>query len=188
MPTPSPVFGWPLPVLADVADGPDAFSDLGLAIEGTINNPNVLTYTPSWTADGTIQPVNPSTRVGYYQMQKKICHVYARIEFGASVGGGNGALRIGLPAPGKTGMIQLLNCWTFIPGNGHFEGLGEVRAGEQTVLPRFPYSPGNCTVAYWQSESVGGGIGTTIPAALSGTVRSVTNGAYIVINGSYIVN
>ncbi len=188
MPTTTPVFGWPVPVLGDVADGPDGFSDLALAVEATVNNPAVLTYTPSWTADGNIQPVNPATRVGYYQVSKKICYYYARLTFGASVGGGNGPLRIGLPLPGKTGLTQIAStAWLFVPGGGSFQGMGEIRAGEQTVLPQFQVNSANNTMGYWQSESVGGGIATTLPTT-TGTVRSVTNGGFIIVNGTYMVN
>lgn len=189
MPTSSPVFGWPIPVHADVADGPGGFSDLALAIEETINNPSVVTYTPSWTADGTIQPVNPSSRVGYYQIQRKICQFYARIGFGASVGGGNGPLRVGLPFPGKTGLTQIsVNAWLYVPGNANFYGFGEIRAGEQTVLVQLPLGQSNTSMGYWRSEFPGGGITTTLPSSPDGGVRSVTNGGSIIINGSYLVN
>jgi hypothetical protein len=187
----TPVFGWPIPDLANTADGPDGFSDLALAIEGTVNTPSVVAYTPTWTSDGAAQPANPSSRTGFYQIQRKLCYFVAQINFGPSTNGGNGPLRVGIPFPGKTGMVQVANnCTLFVNGaGGNFDGNAEIRGGESTVLARFLISSVLNTVGYWQSaQSPGSDVNTTIPGSPGGGVYSVTNGGFIRVSGTYLVN
>lgn len=187
MPTTTPVFAWPVPVLGDVADGPDGFSDLALAIEATVNNANVLSYTPSWTADGSIQPVNPATRTGFYQLRRKLCYFWAQLTFGASSGGGTLPLRIGLPAPARTGMTQMFQSSIFVPGTGTFPGTGEIRSGEATCLPMFPINSSSVILGFWQSANASALPSTGVPVSNTG-IHNVSNGGSIRVSGVYMTN
>ena len=88
----SPKYGWRLPDLGDVADGPAAFSALAVDAENTIADKTVPTYTPTWTAAGTSQPTNPQSRGGWYRVQNGICDFAAQILFSSSTTGGTGDL------------------------------------------------------------------------------------------------
>lgn len=188
MPTTTPIFGWPIPTLSESADGPAALNALAVAIETTINDSSTTSYTPTWTADGSVQPTNPATKTGWYRTRAKICMFGATITFGASTTGGNGPLRLGIPLPAKAGITQTnINASLYNASPGNYDGQGEIRSGESTVLPRFLIGviPNDLSVGYWQYEPAGGGGGATVPNHPGGG-KSVANGGYIRVNGSYL--
>jgi hypothetical protein len=182
----TPVYGWRIPDLGSVADGPDGFSDLALDIEGTVNGSNILAYTPSWSSDGGNQPTNPASRSGTYQVRNKVCQFAARLTFGSSTNAGTGILRVGLPLQARAGMLQFATCYLYVP-NDHpvWFGQSEIRGGENTCIPGFTDRT-NGLFGYW----INGAEGTSAPTGQPRTVNggySVTNGGYIQVAGSYFV-
>jgi hypothetical protein len=183
----TPVYGWRIPDLGSVADGPDGFSDLALDIEGTVNGANILTYTPSWTADGNAQPLNPGERSGVYQVRNKVCQFFAQLTFTSSTGGGAGALRVGLPVPARAGMLQFAPCRLSIPADHPlWMGMAEIRSGENSCIPAFPVTSTNSIYGYWQSVSaVGQPTSTGVPRTVNGGFN-IVNGGSITVAGTYL--
>lgn len=178
MPTPSPIFGWDLPTLGETADAPAAFAALVNDIEATLTAPGITTYLPSWTSDGTIQPVNAATKTGIYRIDRKVCWFQVQMTYGASSGGGQGPIRVGLPATARTGQgVQYVACRLNIPGGLLFNGLAEIRDGENTCLPCFPVGASQSNVGYWQSAA-----NTSTPTPDTG-VPTMTDGQHNVRNG-----
>ncbi len=181
----TPVYGWRIPDLGSVADGPDGFSDLALDIETTVAGSSILAYTPTWTSDGANQPLNPASRSGTYQVQNKVCQFAARLTFSSSTNGGTGVLRVGLPQPARAGMLQFATCYLYVP-NDHPVWLGqaEIRAGENTCIPTFKDRL-NGLDGYWMNAGADTSPGGP-PRTVNGSYN-VTNGGFIQVAGSYFV-
>lgn len=184
-------YGWELPDLGDVADAPAAFLQFANGVSATLAATGSSSYTPTWTTDGSLQPVNPATRSGTYQTFKGATMVNIAFTFGASAGGGNGAMRFGLPLPGRAGLLQFVPCRIFIPNTGSVFGVAEIRSGENTALPMFPLqataSGFNAIYGYFQNanDSAGNPPDTAVPRALDG-LYPVRNGSAFNLSGSYL--
>lgn len=181
----TPVFGWPIPNLTDVADGPDGFSDLALAIEGTLNDKTWLSYTPSWTSAGTIQPSNPGSRVGRYKVTRGVCEVRIFMNFISSSTGGIGNLQIGLPLPAQnigTNPIMGLQCYCKSAAGVRYFGFASAGT-DGKCGPTFPISTTNVSWEAWRNALEGNAIGNSIPDV--GADFFIRNNAFINVWGSY---
>lgn len=188
----TPGYSWPIPSLADIADGPDAFSDALLAIEATYQADKVLSYTPLWASLGAGQPAAPSAIAGRYMPLNGVCDVWIGMTFGASTSGGTGQLTLSVPLPGRTGLTeQWLDAKLFIPGGGgagNYLGGCIVGSGLTVLSVWFPTSATDIRVQGWAGEAGGGsgtGVGTGIPRT-SGAF-TVANGGNLYVNGRYLI-
>lgn len=186
MPTTSPSYGWRLPTLADVADGPAAFLNMATDIEGTINDKALLTYTPSWNSSGAIQPSNPASREGKYSVRNGWCDVSIKLTFGGSTSGGSGNLDLGLPLIPSTAIAEaLFHAKLYTPGVGWWNGYAFANSGSTKVYPFFPQSLNTPLCNPWRSSDASGAIGTGIPTL--GGQYGIASGGDIVVYGRYYV-
>lgn len=186
----TPKYGWTIPDLGDVADGPAAFSTLAVGIENTIADKTISTYTPSWVSDGVGQPTNPSARAGWYRVQNGICTFSAQIIFDSSTSGGRGDLKIGLPVPASGTVSRQFagHAHLSAPGaSGADRIFGVISIGSGDTGYAAPWFPTSGTVsnhARWRVADDGSGTGTTgVPSVSSGW--NVRNGGYVAITGTY---
>lgn len=183
----TPVFGWPIPNLTDVADGPDGFSDLALAIENTLNDRTWLSYTPSWTSMGTVQPSNPGARVGRYKVTRGVCEVRIYLSFTGSSTGGTGQLQLGLPLPAQNlGTYPLMGLMSYARSAAGIRYLGFGGCGTDSKHnPTFPTSTTDVRMESWRNALEGNAPGNSIPDV--GGDFFIRNGAFISVWGSYAV-
>lgn len=184
----TPVFSWPIPSLADIADAPDAFDDALNAIESTMIVDQVLTYTPTW-GGSLAAPASPSAIAGRYRVQNGMCDLWIGMTFGASTSGGSGPLTLTVPIAARASVAeQWLPCKIFVPGvnGGNFFGAAYVVNGGSLIYPHFPKSATDNRVQNWAGEAtIGSGTGTGTPA-ISGSY-TVLNGGNFYLTGRYII-
>lgn len=187
MPTPSPVFGWPLPTLAETADGPAAFANLAGGIEATLSDTTHLTYLPEWVATGA-QPGNPSIRQGTYVIKNGVCDFVVTIAFGPSTDGGGGDLSVGIPVPALSAIgTQIVHCVLYTPlyGARMWVGAGIIDNPNTRVRPHFPLDDSHASMLPWAS-GLSQFTGGTVPSGPN-YPYSVQNGGLIAVTGRYIV-
>lgn len=184
----TPIYSWPIPSLADIADGPDAFADALNAIEATSVADQVLSYTPTWSG-ALAAPASPSAIAGRYRVQNGMCDLWIGMTFGASTSGGSGSLTLSVPIAARVGIAeQWLPAKTFVPGGsgGNYFGSAFIVTGGSLIYPHFPTSASDCRVKNWAGEaSVGSGTGTGVPAVPGN--YTVGNGGNFYLSGRYII-
>lgn len=181
----TPGHGWPIPDLANVADGPDGFSDLAIAIENTLDSRSQQSYTPAWASLGSVQPANPSARQGLYRVIGPNCYFNTVISFGASTTGGKGALRVSIPVPASTAIAeQWVICTLLTPGSStRWQGIAQITSAANTWCnPTFCSSSTENQLANWMGSQE-----STVAGYPSIGVATVQNGGHIRINGFYAV-
>jgi hypothetical protein len=185
----TPVYGWPIPDLGNVADGPDGFAKMANSIEATVSSKGFLSYTPAWTSGGSLQPSNPISRLGRYRVLNGWCDVIIQIGFGPSTSGGKGQLRLSLPVPAVADLTeQLLFAALWCPGAGlKFLGVGQILTPSFTfVTPLLPIDTTHNNVTPWMSAQDGTGVpGTGFPE-IPGSA-SVQSSGNIYVQGRYLI-
>jgi hypothetical protein len=181
-------YGWELPDLADVADGPDAFLQFANDVSDTISNTTVQTYTPSWTSlTSGGNPFGVATRSGHYRMLNKVVDFVARLTFGSGTSGGLGELMVGLPVPANSSTQYVVNCILWTPSSGGtWLGYGAIdqQSGFTNMRPQFPINNARSDMSGW--ASTGGILGLSIPTVPSNPGGySVMNGGYFTAHGRY---
>lgn len=160
------IYGWPWPETGVVADGPDAISDLALAMEATFTDASWSQYLPSWASLGPAQPSNPSVLVGRYRAQNKWCDLQIFLEAGGSTGGGIGPLYFSLPIQADISSVvqeQCLQAVTNTRLNDRFHGYAFIPPGSAHIIPYFPLRSGVSVTETW-ANSTDGGVGSGVPA------------------------
>jgi hypothetical protein len=183
-------YGWELPDLSDVADGPDAFQQFADDVATTIGDRVLATYTPSWVSEGPAQPTNPSKREGFYRIDNGVCTFAVHLYFGASTSGGTGKLSIGLPVP-ATSVISsqqvMSHLWT-PSANAVWHGPAFIDSATNWLRarPYFPVNNARSDMFAWASGA--GDFGLPIPTIPSNPGSwNVMNGGDITLNGSYFI-
>lgn len=158
-------FGWELPDLSDIADGPDAFLQFADDVAATISDGTWQTYSPSWnTVPGQIYPGAPTTttpsgiatRDGYYTLRNKTCDFMVELTFGSSVYGAYGALSVGLPVAASTlhTYQQFVQCSLSTPSTGTtWVGPAYIDAGATVCRPYFSISSARADMLPWASAA-----------------------------------
>jgi len=183
-------FGWELPDLSDVADGPDAFLQFADDIAATVKDRALISYTPSWNSAGAQQPSGTASRQGFYRVDNGICTFSAHLYFGPSTIGGSGKLSIGLPVPATSAIsTQTVDTHLWTPSASavwHGVGFIDVQSGWTTARPYFPVNNSRSDMLQWAHTA--GDFGLAIPT-ITGAVGgfNVMNGGDITLNGSYFV-
>lgn len=180
-------FGWPFPNLSDPANGPAAFQALGQAAENTVKDGTILTYTPNWTSEGSVQPSGPSSNLGYYRVDNGICRMAFRLTGGPTVSGGTGNLSMSVPLPPSTTIAR-----QFIPlyyaivgaGGGVYMGFGQLtNTFGTTLLVYLPASAADVRMSRWRNATEGNGAGTGVPVVPSW--YGMVDGSELVAEGFY---
>ena len=172
--------------MTDQADGPAAFQNLGSAAEQAVGGQQVTAYTPSWSAQGAIQPANPSLKQGYYRVANGWCDVYVYIGFGASSGGGVGALGVGLPVAASASVpFQVIPAWLHIPGIAYAAGVASLNLSATFAFPLFPQHFSTSALGNWRSADDSAAAGTSVPLVSGG--YSVQSGGWVTVQGRYLV-
>lgn len=175
-------FGWPFPNLSDPANGPAAYQALGQAAENTVKDSTILTYTPSWTSEGSVQPSGPASNIGYYRVDNGICRVAIRLTGGPGTSGGTGNLSLSVPLPPNTTIArQFLPLYYVIggAGGGIYMGFGSLANYlGTTMLVYLPATAADVRLGRWCNATEGNGTGTGIP---------VVPGWYGMVDGSEMV-
>jgi len=181
-------FGWELPDLSDVADGPDAFLQFADDIAATIKDRGLTSYTPSWTSQGSQQPANPASRFGIYRIDHGLCTFNAKLVFGVTTLVGSGALQVGIPVPALNTVQHLVQCMLWTPSASaiwYGPGFIDSATNYQSVQPEFPVQNDRSDMLPW--ASIGGFLGRQTPYVPSNNGYPVMAGGYITIQGQYFV-
>lgn len=177
------------PDLAVIARGPQASQQLAEDVETAYQDGSFSSYTPAWTAQGTVQPASPSLLTGRYKVRNGLCDFMIFCGFGASTTGGRDSLRFGLPVAASAVIpwqVSLAKMW--VPNTGNFHGCGEIAAGTTEVRPIFPATTGVVWMDYWRhANSSGTATNQGIPQISAGTGLTIQSGGNIVITGRYLV-
>jgi hypothetical protein len=183
-------FGWELPDLSDIADGPDAFLQFADDVAGTIKDRAFTSYTPGWFSEGSTQPSNPATRTGFYRVHNGLCHFIVNLHFGAGTNGGTGALSVGLPLPATSVVgYQQIACYLWTPqasavwlGHGVVDGVHNYTR----IRPYFPVSNSRSDTLQWASSN--GFLGLSVPSVpVNPGNSSVQNGGDFHAQGTYFI-
>lgn len=190
-------YGWELPDLSDIADGPDAFLQFADDVAGTIKDGTLLTYTPSWqTVQGQRYPGSPdtqpfglATRIGRYSVRNKMCWVQIFVTFGDNSYGAYGGLSLGLPLPASNGgtPYQMMPCSIGTPRTATvWNGQAFIDDGSSVIRPHFPISTSRVDMLPWSSVS-SLWTNSAIPQTDSGNPQytNVQSGGYVVVQGTY---
>jgi hypothetical protein len=158
-------YGWDIPDLSDIADGPGAFTQFANDIAGTFKDKVIQSYTPAWQSNGSIQPGGTSSREGKYVVRNGWCDVYIRLAFGIGVSGGTGILNCTLPIPPSNVLSHgLFHTYLYTPGIGWFQGFASVNIGDIKVYPFFPVGgTGTHHCAQWINAPEGNPPGQGVP-------------------------
>lgn len=182
-------FGWELPDMSDIADGPDAFLQFADDIAGTLKDRTLTTYTPSWTSAGAQQPAGTSLRQGHYRVDNGICTFAAHLYFGPGTIGGSGKLSIGIPVPAASVIAtQQLNCHLWTPNASavwHGVAFIDSQSGWTSARPYFPVNNARSDMLQWAHTA--GDFGLSVPTVGSAPGYNVMNGGDVTLNGSYFV-
>lgn len=183
-------FGWELPDLSDVADGPDAFLQFADDIAATVKDRGLTSYTPSWTSEGSAQPSNTLRREGFYRIDNGICTFNAHLFFGPNTNGGSGNLQIGLPVPANSAIsTQHLSAHLWTPAaTAVWHGPAFIDFASNWIRARPFFAVNNTRSDMLGWASTGGFLGLSIPTipANPGSY-SVMNGGDFSIHGSYFI-
>lgn len=182
----TPVFGWRLPDGGIAADGPDAFADLAIDIENTLSAIAWNSYTPAWTSRGSVQPANPSTKVGRYRIANGWCDFSIVLQFGVSTNGGNGALEVGLPVAASSQLFeQVARCKLWLPtAGGQWAGTALIPAGSTSCRLMMSTSGTNPTQNDWRNADSTNAAGTGFPQ-IAGKY-AVESGGNMIVSGRYM--
>lgn len=179
-------YGWELPDLGDVADGPFAFKEFADDVSATIANTAIQSYSPQWASLGGQQPGNTSSREGKYAVRNGWCDVSITLEFGPGVSGGTKQLYLTLPVAASTAIkTHFFQAVLFSPGYGWWQGWAYADGGVNRVYPYFahPTVPG---LTYpWENAPESGQAGAGTPR-INGT-WAVANTGNLRVTGRYYV-
>ena len=181
-------YGWRTPDLVDPANAPLAFQTALQDAENTVKDTTVLTYTPSWTSEGAVQP-SGALRTGYYRAANGICHIAVAILGQAGVSGGTGTLTVSAPLPASTTIRRQLIPAYFVAvtaGGGVFSGFANLTNTDGTKMRIYlPGSSSDTRLAEWRNATDGNSPGTGIPLIPSGW--GMYENSELVIRGSYFL-
>ena len=183
----TPIYKLTSPELGDDADGTGNIQTLAQEVEDVLKTGEIQSYTPTWTATGTVKPSGLSAAVGRYVIDRGICTVGIWLSFASNVNGGRGDLRVTLPIPGRVTLPeQYLISKVYIPGVGSYLGQGMIVNGDPSWLRIVvPQDSGTSQIRYWRSADATGAVGTGYPA-VSGKV-SVLSGGNLAVSGTYFI-
>lgn len=180
-------FGWEIPDLSDIADGPAAFTEFANGIAGTLKNAALQTYTPGWASNGSVQPGSTASREGVYAVRNGWCDIYIRLAFGAGTSGGTGILNTTLPIAPAAGVSHaLLTCYLYTPGIGWFTGFASATPNDIRCYPFFPVGgTGAHHHAQWINAPEGNPISQGVPQVIGGW--AIGNTGDFGLSGRYYV-
>ena len=182
-------YGWRAPNLADSANGPANILTAIQDVENTVKDKTVLTYTPSWTAEGDVQPAAATQLIGYYRVDHGICHLLVRLMAGPPPTARPGFPPLTLllaPAPPVSGQMIEAKIWCPAGSGGLYRGHAEFGAGTGTTMfIYFPASASDTRLSQWRNTDATHAAGTGVPLVPGD--YPIRDGSNVFIHGSYFV-
>lgn len=157
-------YGWELPDLGDVADGPFAFDEFAKDVSNTVADVTLQSYTPQWGSLGASQPGGTTSREGKYAIRNGWCDVSIFLTFGAGTSGGTGQLYVTLPvAPNNAIKFYQFQTMLYSPGYGWWHGWGNANSSSNRLTPYFAHDVVAGLTFPWSNATDGNTPGTGFP-------------------------
>jgi len=177
----TPKYSWPVPELDDPPDGPGQLRDLGVAIEGTLEQSQIVTWVPTWTSSGSPKPANPASLTGRYSLSQGWCDFGFTLTLGSSSTGGIGGWQFILPVAANSALSeQVFYGFLFEPQVARFPLSGVVAGGSRTMRP---FAPRGGDMRFAELRQSDGGANSYIPGNAPGPVQS---GGRVTFTGRYL--
>lgn len=180
----TPKYAFPLPELDDPPDAVAQLAAMANAIESEVQAPDLLTWTPTWTSAGSLQPTNPASLTGHYMQKRGYVDFTVRLALGSTSTGGSGQWYLSLPIASRAGDMAQHLCIgrLYEPQVGNFIAMGIILANTSRIQCHGPYGGTSNRLVPIQHRNVTNTAGTHLPIHNPGPVQS---GTLVVYSGRY---